>query len=108
MKYLKIILFFGAVFFTTDAAFAQSQNTPVTESQSIPEVLPEPSITTPVMLIETTSTPSAQDANGITYMIIDGRKVYVDSNGIQSLSAPVESTEKIIPTETRSPQNPEN
>ncbi len=110
MKHFIHLLFFSIILLSADTVIAQTQQpaAPVTVPNSTPEVLPESSTESLVILNESVPNAHMINANGRTYMIIDGHKVFVDSNGVQSLSAPVEASDVPKQPTTKEQQNPEN
>ena len=101
MKNLIFILCFSLVVVCAGNVSAQTKQqspapakTSVTTSEQSKNVAATPA---PAVLSESAGPTVQVDAEGKTFTIVEGRKVYVDGNGVQSLAAPAEKNAETVP-----------
>lgn len=111
MKNLFILLFFGLIIVSAETSNAQTQQQQLKDADKATVIPANERINSdnrsPAVLSETPAAVNQRDASGRTYMIVEGRKVYVDDNGVQSLSVPTEIKKETVPVKEKN-NNPEN
>ncbi len=98
MKKFITLSSFGLMMFCTSALFAQQQSTGTTNNKSNSESQAIPVVADPVISTnqEHQAPPVATSGTDKEIILIEGRKVNVDRQGVQSLAAPEQPKKEIL------------